>query len=203
WFRSIGGGRAGAFLWLGGLGLTLRRRCLVRRRSRTAVADLGDHRSDGRAFTLGDDDLAQLAGGVGLDLDVGLVALDLDERLVFLTDSITGAMSSGRRARMSTTSALIPSFSSSVAASMATISMRECAQIVMCSPGRFTSFLSSGTRCSPSGTSPLTAYVPSFSMNITGLSSRIADFNMPLASAGVPGATTFRPGTWANQFSWL
>ena len=83
-FRCVGGGRAGVLLWLGGLGLTLRRRRLLGCGGCTAVADLGDDRPDGSAFTFGDDDLAQLAGGVGLDLDVGLVALDLDERFAFL-----------------------------------------------------------------------------------------------------------------------
>ena len=36
-------------------------------------------------------------------------------------------------------------------------------------------------------------------MTSTGSSSRIAAFSRPLASAGVAGATTFRPGTLANQ----
>jgi hypothetical protein len=33
-------------------------------------------------------------------------------------------------------------------------------------------------------------------MKITGLSSRMADLSRPLASAGVDGRTTLRPGTW-------
>jgi len=33
-------------------------------------------------------------------------------------------------------------------------------------------------------------------MKMTGLSSRMADFNRPLASIGVEGRTTFSPGTW-------
>src|SRR2546430_528920 len=83
-FRCLRAGRPGSLFRLGSLGLALGRRRLLRGRSRTGVADLGDHGPDGSAFTFGDDDLAQLAGGVGLDLDVGLVALDLDQRFAFL-----------------------------------------------------------------------------------------------------------------------
>ena len=36
-------------------------------------------------------------------------------------------------------------------------------------------------------------------MKTTGLSSRIAVFSNPLASAGLDGMTTFKPGTWASQ----
>src|SRR5213082_378064 len=61
-------------------------------------------------------------------------------------------------------------------------------------PGRFTSARPIGTMCSPSGTSPLMLYSISPSSTMTGLSSRIADLRSPLASAGVAGATTFRPG---------
>src|SRR5207302_1250431 len=54
-------------------------------RRRFAIAtNLGDDGADGRAFALRDHDLAQLSGGVGLDLDVGLVALDLDQRFALL-----------------------------------------------------------------------------------------------------------------------
>jgi hypothetical protein len=38
-------------------------------------------------------------------------------------------------------------------------------------------------------------------MKITGLSSRIALFSRPLASFGLEGITTTRPGRWANQLS--
>src|SRR2546422_8405711 len=58
-----------------------------------------------------------------------------------------------------------------------------------------------GTICSLSGTSPLRLYSISPSSTITGLLSRIADFRRPLASAGVAGATTFRPGMWDSQRS--
>ena len=54
---------------------------------------------------------------------------------------------------------------------------------------------------SPSGTSPLSPYICSLSMKITGSSSRIADFNKPLASYGLEGTITFKPGVFANQFS--
>ena len=36
-------------------------------------------------------------------------------------------------------------------------------------------------------------------MKTTGLSSRIAVFSRPFASAGVAGSTTLRPGTCATQ----
>ena len=36
-------------------------------------------------------------------------------------------------------------------------------------------------------------------MKTTGLSSRIADFKSPFASAGVDGSATFSPGTCATQ----
>ena len=38
-------------------------------------------------------------------------------------------------------------------------------------------------------------------MKITGLLSRMADLSRPLASRGVVGITTFRPGTWATHAS--
>ena len=38
-------------------------------------------------------------------------------------------------------------------------------------------------------------------MKITGLSSRIALFNIPFASRGVEGIATTSPGTWAYQLS--
>ena len=36
-------------------------------------------------------------------------------------------------------------------------------------------------------------------MKTTGLSSRIAVFSRPLASAGVDGIATFRPGMWLTH----
>jgi hypothetical protein len=51
-----------------------------------------------------------------------------------------------------------------------------------------------GTTVSPSGTSALKSrYVFLCSKNMTGSGSRIAALSRPLASAGVPGATTLRP----------
>ena len=40
-------------------------------------------------------------------------------------------------------------------------------------------------------------------MTSTGSSSRIAALSRPFASRGLDGATTLRPGTWANQPSKL
>ena len=59
---------------------------------------------------------------------------------------------------------------------------------------------------SPSGTSPRTLrYIFLCSRKMTGSGSRIADRRSPLASYGVEGMTTFRPGTWAKNAStdWL
>src|SRR5207244_8931930 len=85
WSLSLGLGfcRRSLTLGLGGfLGLFFGlRRFLSLRRRPTIPPDFGDHGADGGALAFGDDDLAQLAGGVGLHLDVGLVALDLDQWL--------------------------------------------------------------------------------------------------------------------------
>ena len=76
--------------------------------------------------------------------------------------------------------------------------MREMPTIVTSSPSRRTAALPNGTRwssSSASGTSPRWPYRYSCSMKITGLSSRIALFNSPFASAGVEGTATSSPGT--------
>ena len=70
-------------------------------------------------------------------------------------------------------------------------------------PARLTSDTPIGKVYSSSGTSPLTPYSRACSMNMTGLSDRIAVFSRPLASYGVAGITTINPGTWANQASRL
>src|SRR3984893_9849993 len=84
WLWSVGGDRLRALGGLGGLGLALRGGRLRRRRCRAAVADLGNHRANRCAFAFRNEDLAQLARGVGFDLDVRFVALDLDQWLAFL-----------------------------------------------------------------------------------------------------------------------
>ena len=53
------------------------------------------------------------------------------------------------------------------------------------------------------GTSPFVAYNNCASIKMTGFSSRIELFNRPLASFGVAGMITFKPGTWQNQDSRL
>ena len=113
-----------------------------------------------------------------------------------------GRVSSGRRVRRSITSASIPSWAIFSAASSETWSILEYETMVTSLPGRFTSETPMGTRKSSlSGTSPFTWYSVACSMKNTGSSSRMADFSSPLASAGVPGATTFRPGKWAQMAS--
>src|SRR5205823_8564055 len=84
-FLRFGFGLRSLTLGLGGfLGLAFRLgRFLSLRRPLAVAPDLRDDGADGGTLALGDDDLAQLARGVGFDLDVGLVALDLDQRLAF------------------------------------------------------------------------------------------------------------------------
>src|SRR5690606_34593812 len=54
---------------------------------------------------------------------------------------------------------------------------------------------------SPSGVSPLSPYICSDSIKITGSSSLMADFSKPLASLGLEGTTTLSPGQLAYQLS--
>ena len=68
-------------------------------------------------------------------------------------------------------------------------------------PALTTAALPISATCSPSGTSPLRLYSARFSRKITGSSSRMAAVSSAFASAGVDGATTFRPGMWAYQTS--
>ena len=79
--------------------------------------------------------------------------------------------------------------------------MREMPTTVTSSPSRRTA--ASPKRIGPpfSGTSPRWPYSVSCSMNTTGLSSRMAAFSRPLASAGVEGTATSRPGTWRKKAS--
>src|SRR5918911_3045093 len=80
--------------------------------------------------------------------------------------------------------------------------MRPYATIVSCVPGLVTAALPSGTVYSPSGTSPRTErYIFLCSKNSTGSSSRMDDRSRPLASYGVDGTTTFKPGTWVKNAS--
>ena len=72
--------------------------------------------------------------------------------------------------------------------------------MVTSSPGRLTSATPSGiTKSSSSGTGPFVAKFILSSKTTTGLSSRIAAFSSPFASAGVAGSATLSPGTWASQ----
>ena len=74
--------------------------------------------------------------------------------------------------------------------------MREYATTVTSVPSRFTSAMPIGTVYRSScGTSPRVSYSARLSMKITGSSSRTALRRSPLASYGVDGATTLRPGT--------
>src|ERR1051326_311474 len=71
---------------------------------------------------------------------------------------------------------------------------------VMSVPSRFTSATPIGTVYSSAGTGPLIVlYIILSSRITTGLSSRMALFIKPLASYGVAGTTTFRPGIWLYQ----
>ena len=55
-----------------------------------------------------------------------------------------------------------------------------------------------GTKCSPTGTSPLLAKSAFVSSMMTGSEPRSAVFIRPLASAGFDGMQTIRPGTCAH-----
>ena len=97
------------------------------------------------------------------------------------------------------------SFDNSSAAFKATFIILPNDTMVTSRPARFTSATPIGMRYSPSGTMPLSPYICSLSMKITGSLSRMDVFNNPFASAGLLGTTTFKPGQLAYQFSnaWL
>src|ERR1019366_6525923 len=103
--------------------------------------------------------------------------------------------------RKSTTSTLIPSFFNSIAAPKACLIILPNDTMVTSLPSRLISATPIGIRYSPSGTSPLSAYICSLSIKITGSLSRIADFKSPFASYGVDGTMTFNPGQLAYQLS--
>ncbi len=68
-------------------------------------------------------------------------------------------------------------------------------------PARLMSAEPIGIRYSSVGTAPLSPYINSDSIKMTGSLSRMEVFNSPLASYGLDGTTTFSPGVLANQFS--
>src|SRR5215831_1029107 len=103
--------------------------------------------------------------------------------------------SSGRSVRRSTTSALMPSLSSSAAALRQSLTVLDQHSKVTSVPSRLMSATPMGMVYSWSGTSPLSASMISDSRNITGSSQRMADLSSPLASYGVEGAMTISPGT--------
>ena len=90
--------------------------------------------------------------------------------------------SNGRIVAKSITSASMPSFANSSAAPNATFIILLNDTIVTSFPVLFTKAFPIGNKYSSSGTSPLSPYITSLSINITGSSSRIALFNNPLAS---------------------
>ena len=120
-------------------------------------------------------------------------------RLVFRAESTRARASRGTVVRGSTTSVLMPSGDSISAARSATCTMLLVATIVTSRPSRFTSATPKGIAYSPSGTGPFSGYINLSSKMTTGLSSRIAVFQSPLASKGVDGRATFSPGTWLTQ----
>ena len=117
-------------------------------------------------------------------------------RDVLLTDATSASLSSGTIVRGSTTSALIPCCASTPAAFRATWTMLDVAIKLTSRPSRFTSATPNGIVYSPCGTIPFQAYIILSSYTITGLSSRTAVLISPLASAGVDGMATLRPGMW-------
>src|SRR5207248_1402376 len=183
-------------------------RCLADRLPRRR--DHGDDVPHRHRLPLCDRDLPQHAVGAGDQLHHRFVGLDLGERLprlhcvaVPLMPLHQAPFLHGRgerfhedlgghdQSRYSTRRAAATSCS---AALSATATVLEWQIRVTSWPVRLTSAWPIGTTYSPSGTSPLMLYNISPSSTITGLSSRIAALSRPLASAGVAGATTLRPG---------
>ena len=76
----------------------------------------------------------------------------------------------------------MPSLANSSAAKCASLIILPKETIVTSVPSLLISATPNGIVYSPSGTSPLSPYICSDSMKITGSLSRIADFNKPLAS---------------------
>ena len=111
------------------------------------------------------------------------------------------SLSRGLTVRKSMISQEIPSFSNSSAALYASLIIFPKDTMVTSVPSRLISATPIGMTYSPSGTSPLSPYICSLSIKITGSSSRIADFKSPFASYGLEGTMTFKPGVLANQLS--
>ena len=109
--------------------------------------------------------------------------------------------SRGLTVRKSIISHSIPSSDKTAAALYASFIILPKETIVTSVPSRFISATPKGIKYSPSGTSALSPYICSLSINITGSLSRIALFKSPFASFGLLGTTTFRPGQLAYQLS--
>ena len=99
------------------------------------------------------------------------------------------------------TSQLIPSLANSSAAASATFMILPNDTMVTSVPARLMSATPMGRMKSPSGTSPLSPYICSDSIKMTGSWSRIAALSKPLASYTVLGTITFKPGQLAYQLS--
>src|SRR5258706_209526 len=97
--------------------------------------------------------------------------------------------------------ALIFSFANSSAAFKAIFIILPKETIVTSVPVFFISATPMGITYSPSGTWPLSPYICSLSMNMTGSSSLMADFKRPFASIGFDGTITFNPGQLAYHES--
>ena len=123
------------------------------------------------------------------------------KRLVFCTEVVSVATSSGRKVRRSMTSASMPSAAKASAASRARPTMIEKAVMVTSAPARTTLALPIGSTKSGSvGTSKVCPYITSFSRKTIGLGSRMAAFSKPLASAADHG-DDLQAGEWANQLA--
>ena len=120
-------------------------------------------------------------------------------RVVFFADSIRVFLSSGTVVLTSITSALMPTAARISAALRETCTMLLVATSVMSFPCRLISATPNGIVYSSSGTGPFSWYINLSSKRTTGLSSRIAVLSNPLASYGVAGSTTFKPGMWLNH----
>ena len=123
-------------------------------------------------------------------------------RLVFRTDASVVSTSQGASVRRSTTSSSYPSAAHASAASKAHDTPPPQLITVAAAPSLAMRAFPNGISYGVSGTGPLSErYKRLCSKKSTGFGSRIARASNPLASQGVAGNATFRPGMWQNQAS--
>ncbi|OGK81944.1 MAG: hypothetical protein A2X52_17115 [Candidatus Rokubacteria bacterium GWC2_70_16] len=120
-------------------------------------------------------------------------------RPVLRSEASMVSMSSGLSETGSITSAPMPAGARRARARSASCAMWEIPTMVTSSPSARTRARPKDTVYGGSGTGPVTPWSSRCSTNMTGLSSRMLWISAPLASWGVEGATTLRPGTCMNS----